>query len=266
MNRIKLKNLLLPLFFLWTVFTANAQKLPTIQQNNLRAPINIKVDGKPNEWRNKFQAYNSSTEIYYTIANDDSNLYLAIQAIEPDIVNKIIGGGVTLTIQKSDKKNVQITYPITNNVIFNLKSRRGIVPDTSAKAADSVMNHNNNILGQKCKWIKVAGIEGLDTLISVYNTDGVRAVGLFDNKRVYTLEFAISFKCLGLSPTDAAKFTYHIQLNGKKVALATTATTEVIGPPISNAELENSIASLNARIARQTAPTDFWGSYTLAKK
>ena len=58
---------------------ANAQKLPNVQQASLRAPENVKVDGKPTEWGDKLQAYNKATDVFYTIANDYNNLYLIIQ-------------------------------------------------------------------------------------------------------------------------------------------------------------------------------------------
>src|ERR1700744_4874348 len=105
------------IFFLSAIcLTANAQKLPNVQPAGIRAPADIKMDGKTTEWNNQFQAYNRATDIYYTLANDDDHLYLTVQATIPDIINKIIGGGITLTIQKSGKKNdkdgISITYPI----------------------------------------------------------------------------------------------------------------------------------------------------------
>jgi len=96
--------------------STNAQKLPNVQTASLRAPANTKIDGKPTEWDNKFQAYNHATEVYYTLANDDDKLYLVVQATDRQIINKIIGGGVTFTVQKSGKKNdkggISITYPL----------------------------------------------------------------------------------------------------------------------------------------------------------
>ena len=37
---------------------AHAQKLPKVQKTSIRAPENIKIDGKANEWDNKYQAFN----------------------------------------------------------------------------------------------------------------------------------------------------------------------------------------------------------------
>lgn len=81
-------------------FAANAQKLPTVQKSSLRAPSNIKIDGETTEWGDKFQAYNTATDIFYTMANDDRGLYLVVQSGDPKIIQRLTGG-ITLTIQKN---------------------------------------------------------------------------------------------------------------------------------------------------------------------
>ncbi|MFD2147970.1 hypothetical protein [Mucilaginibacter antarcticus] len=94
--------------FVSSVLTSAAQRLPDLQKESLRAPADIKIDGKPAEWDNKFRAFNKSTEVFYTIANDDNRLYLTIQADRRNIINKIINGGVALTIKKGGKKTVMV--------------------------------------------------------------------------------------------------------------------------------------------------------------
>src|SRR5476651_2642642 len=86
-------------------FTANAQKLPAVQQVSVYAPVDIKIDGKATEWDNKFQAYNKTAGIYYTLSNNEDHLFLTVQATDPTTINKLVAGGLTLTIQKSGKKN-----------------------------------------------------------------------------------------------------------------------------------------------------------------
>jgi hypothetical protein len=74
---IKMKKLSSYLLFATIVFAnADAQKLPAIQQSSLRAPAGIKIDGKATDWGAQFQAYNTATELYCTIANDAKRLYL----------------------------------------------------------------------------------------------------------------------------------------------------------------------------------------------
>ena len=74
--------------------SAQAQKLPNVQKDGVRAPANIRIDGKTTEWDNKFEAYNKATDVFYTISNDDNYLYVTVQATQAAIIRKIIGGGV----------------------------------------------------------------------------------------------------------------------------------------------------------------------------
>ncbi|HEX8020961.1 hypothetical protein [Mucilaginibacter sp.] len=260
-----------------------AQKLPGIQQSSLRAPSNIKIDGKPTEWNNKFQAYNHATDIFYTMANDDDNLYLIIQATEHTNINKILGGGIVLTINPSNQKNIKnaisITYPLPdmhNRVWVNLKYQPG-----SQTEADSIMNVKNTDYANVSKLIKVTGIKSLDSLISVYNHDGIKAAGAFNNKLFFTYELSISLKQMGLDAIASEKFSYNIKLPGVDMAAvynaAGQATTLAGGvyvvpigplPGVSDEYVKNNQPSFpyKVRIESFTSTTDFWGEYTLAKK
>ena len=98
-----------------TFVNAYAQKLPNVQQSGLRAPANVKIDGKPTEWGN-FAADNYATGLRYTMANDDKNFYLAIQATDPNVLSKITQRGVLLVIdpsgQRTDKNTITVQYPV----------------------------------------------------------------------------------------------------------------------------------------------------------
>ena len=105
-----------------TCFTAQAQKLPNIQQGSLRAPAQVKIDGKATEWGSRFRAYNKATGIYYTLANDDDNLYLAIQAKDALIIRKVLTGGVVFSVNRSvkrDHEQVSLTFPLLATNLSN---------------------------------------------------------------------------------------------------------------------------------------------------
>src|SRR5476651_2358683 len=97
---------------------AYAQKLPAKQEISLRVPAGIKIDGKATEWDNKFQAYNNATELFYTLSNDDDNLYLIVQITKPRVIEKVLNVGITLTINGAGKKddkapeNISIQFPL----------------------------------------------------------------------------------------------------------------------------------------------------------
>src|ERR1700679_404639 len=102
---------------LFLSFLTEAQNLPNIQKASVWAPPNIKIDGKVTEWQDKYQAYNHATDIYYTICNDNDNLYLVIKAtISVVIAGKILAGGISFTVnhtlKKKDTAAITVTYPI----------------------------------------------------------------------------------------------------------------------------------------------------------
>ncbi len=271
------------LFYIVIIFCSVSitQKLPNIQKKSVRTPLNVRVDGKALEWENKFQAYNKSTNVFYTLSNDDNNLYLVVQATDPVIIrNKIIAGGITLVIQKSrrkkDKNGISISYPIiTDEKIwskFNLRNNKDIsaAMGFGVKYDDSVMQYNNNILMVASKIIKVKGLSNVDTLISIYNEERIKIAALFNEQREYTYELSVPLSLLGLSTSTLEIFSYHILLNGgpsKNIPKPYTITSGMNRDhtPYSPSQIDKVNSTLND-LYLSYLTTDFWGEYTLAKK
>lgn len=263
--------LLLPAL-LFSVF-ANAQQLPNIQPGGLRAAANIRVDGKTNEWSGKLQAYNTAIQASYTVSNDDNRLYLTLYATKKEVINKIINGGISFTVNKNARKSViggtTVTYPVFNrdDRPFINANALALIDKESADAnhkADSLMNTFNNTFSSKAKTIRLSGLKDLDTLISVYNKDGIKARGAFDSKLFFTYELSIDLKLLEMSSSEHTKFIYDIRLNevdidyvpGMEIARNDEGFITKIF--VSNPQLANSFASA-------LSTTDCWGEYTLVK-
>jgi hypothetical protein len=201
-------------------FSANAQKLPNIQETSMRAPASIKIDGKRPEWDNQIQAINKAAGVLYTISNDDDKLFLVVLAADLDIANKIINAGLTFTINGSgrahDEGGMSVTFPFLYK-----EDHRDNLP---------LLDYNNEIavwnqqLTAKTKDIRVAGVKGVKDTISIYNTDGIRVAALFGDDEVFTWELAIPLKYLSLSVKDKKPFSYNIKLNG-------SANYPLKGPP-----------------------------------
>ena len=263
--------------------SVTTQKLPNVQEKSLRAPAAIKVDGKPTEWNNQLQAYNKAIECYYTISNENNNLYLTVQATDLDIANKIICRGITLTVngtgKMKDQKGAAITFPVLNVDAFP-RGQRGEpyagmamnLDKPDGWPADSFMVILNKDLSSKAKDIKVKGVKEItDSLISIYNPYGIKAVALFDNKTIFTYELAVPLKYLGLSVKDPKPFVYNIKLTGMANAGRTLAAAARVqrhairGPlvPWRNSDLIT--GPTVERFYALIATTDFWGEYTLAK-
>jgi hypothetical protein len=263
--------LLLFLLFLFFITVAFAQKLPKTQEGSVRAPANAKMDGKIMEWGN-LQAYNSSIGIYFTLANDDDKLYLVIKAIDQLVIRKIIAGGISLTINSDTElqhnKSVTITYPLfgqKNWPTISVKDRP-MVKDSNIYhlQIDSFIKASNQQLGNRSKEIKVLGDTGLeDTLVSVYNQEGIKAVSQFDRQINYVYELAIPFKYLGLSFKKQLQFRYKIQLNGSSFAEG-TIVEEIEGGTRTRWYGSTHASMEDMQFIRY--PTNLWGNYTLVKK
>lgn len=270
----------LVLLLLNTSLPSVAQKLPNIQKESIWAPANVAIDGKATEWGN-FMAYNKATQISYTLCNDNENLYLAVQTDQSAVTNKIMKGGITLLIQKSGAKKgkdaMSINFPVCGKTkpIF-VTHRKGDLPPPKELAdhiADSIMHVNNNKLASNEKWIRTQGLTNIDTLISIYNTDGIRMANAFDLRKVYTCELSVNLKCLGLETNNIPKLAYHIIIKGESGSNRSNTPmftfirgTNADGTPKTQAQLNEATAQVNAIDQMLNSTTDFWGEYTLARK
>jgi hypothetical protein len=241
---------------------AKAQKLPNIQKESVRAPANIKVDGKATEWDNKFKAQNNATELFYTISNDDENLYLTVQTKFKDVIDKIMRGGITLNINQTlDKKSnspVSVTYPSldapgTSNItnMLTLKNYPEANPGKEPVSFDDV----SKAFTTRSKVVVVGGIKGIaNGEISIYNESGILVASHFTDDFGYTYELAIPIKHLSLPDNGTKAFSYQIKVNEPK-PLTPKYNGNGPPPPPPPPMLRTSVAA-----------TDFWGEYTLAKK
>lgn len=240
-----------------SVTSVIAQKLPNVQNESVRAPSNIKIDGKATEWNDKLKAQNSATELFYTLSNDDENLYLTVQTKFNDIIDKIMRGGITLnvnpTVAKKSESHVSITYPsldvtgvssLTNKI--TVKNSPEANPDANPVSIDDL----NKAFATQSKVVAVSGINGIQSgEISIYNENGIQAASHFDDNLGYTYELAIPLKYLSLPDNGSKPFSYQIKVNEPKLF----TRLEGVRP---SAPMKRTAA----------AATDVWGEYTLAKK
>jgi hypothetical protein len=261
------------ILFFYANLTAVSQRLPNLQKESLRAPADIKIDGKAAEWDNKFRAFNKSTEVFYSISNDDNRLYLTIQADRRNIINKIINGGIALTINKDNKKGrgmgASITFPV-----FKGHERPGMdFRDADAAASDAEAAKNaatamvlsNLSINSFSRYIRTSNIPGVDTLLSVEKASGINASAAVDIKMALTVEFAIDLKLLALSAAEQNKLSYHIQL----IAVDQTGIPEIEVVDGTEGLKKDSLQIQRPTKTEQYSSsrfnTDFTAEYTLAK-
>ncbi|GAB3929837.1 hypothetical protein GCM10028827_24410 [Mucilaginibacter myungsuensis] len=245
---------------------ANAQKLPAVQILPVRAPANVKVDGKAEEW-GEMKAYNKATSIAYTVANDESNLYLIAKITDTEIASKVIRGGITLGVNLESKKNTKdapsVTFPKYEN------EKQVLIIPTRPMRTDSFVMIRNTMISERLKDIGVSELQGLPNgLISLYNDMGIKAAARFDADMNFIYELAVPLKYLGLNVADKKKFNYNVKLTGimanggqvhtlngrDDVLMFTSASGQVLG-----------LGRNDPRNMELNYPTDFWGTYTLIK-
>lgn len=275
------------LFLLVFLFSAivNAQKLPNKQETSLRSPGNIKIDGRAAEWGGQFAAYNKNTKLSYTVSNNDDNLYLTVQATDSATIQQIITHGLTFTVngsaKKNDKQHVAITFPLFKNFGDYRSINRNLAynpaffltnPIDIKRVTDSLVYTMNNEIITKSNEFSVTGISsGADTTLQIDNKTGIKAIGLFENKNTYTLEFSIPVKYL---EGHLDKLSYNVKINGTPAKDAPHIVTRSRIVTVNAQDLSNINQELMKTINSTPRPSipvvdepiDFWGEYTLAKK
>jgi len=247
-----------------------------VQKESVRAPENIKIDGKTPEWpNNKLQVYNADNKMSYTVSNDDQNLYLTLRTTYFYGSAKVIRGGVTFTVtHTTDKKARQkatdymsVTFPCVSNeaagsIISSINDYQPMGRDTvrQQRAHDSLVRIVDAKTTAAIKEFKISGFKDIsDNTLSIYNTTGIKAMGTFNRAMAFVLEMAIPLKDLGLSVNDATPFSYNIRLE-------VPDSFKLNEPMDMGAPTSVQQAQAMEGFAYLRTPTDFWGEYTLAKK
>jgi hypothetical protein len=201
-------------------YSADAQKLNNVQEGSVSAPADVKADGKLKEWANPLQAYNKATRLYYTLANDGQNLYLAIQSTDQINNRKIIAGGISFTIntegKKKDKGAFLVTFPVVSQSAMRGQfRRRGGAGGQQGGLDSAAIVAMRKQIAASAKEITVSGFPAIaDSVISIYNEYGIKAAVDYDAKGDLVYELALPLKLLNISVDDTKEFAYNIKVNG----------------------------------------------------
>lgn len=281
--------------------SANAQKTTNIQETAVWVPENMKVDGKLTEWNDSFQSMNKSTQLYYTLSNDDKNLYLVIKSAKSFSANKLVAGGLNLTInavgKKSDDNAVIITFPMSNiaslsSLVAPTVRQEGYNGRPKEELDPALVAEVHRTSIEAAKEIKLKGVKEVkDSIISIYNEYGFKGLINYDDKGNLTYELAVPLKYLHL--TDGTAFAYNVKLNGiggnslnpipaplagggsgipqptpnefTRDARVVSATGNIGGSGGFSAGPGSTRPADSINLQDMMFPTDFWGKYSLAK-
>ncbi|MGY3212786.1 hypothetical protein [Mucilaginibacter sp. HD30] len=248
---------------------AQAQKLPNKQEVSFKAPANVKIDGKAAEWGD-FKAYNSATGLFYTLANDEQNLYLIIQAGNRRAMNKIFAGGISLLLTNTTNADKNARGIITYLALA--KSNRFAIVEM---LKDTTAMNFKAINGAMAASLKTIGVKNLNDIsedvISVYNDYGIMAASYLTDRETYTCEIAIPLKNLKSFINSKSVINYTLQanaesLNSMKVVVNGKEVDDATANPRVMEMMNKIYQSEDGASLRETmSDTNVSGEYTLAK-
>jgi len=203
-----------------TCFTAFAILLVQLSlraqevEEDIRMVKPFKADGISNEWDEPLNQYNDATKLAFALANDDKNLYIIIESLDPQTTFSILRGGITLNINTEGKKKDGI------KLIFPFMERPPMPKDRDVAAAE-----NNNIptheqiergrdQGAMNKSIKVLGFKNIkDGDLPTANTYGIETGMSIRPNRDLIYELSIPLSQLDVSLDLNKPLAYNIKLN-----------------------------------------------------
>ena len=264
-----MKHLLFLLTAVIAVVNASAQKLPNKQEGSLKAPANVKVDGKLNEW-GELKAYNSATGLFYTLANDEQNLYLAIRINNKPLMAKIFGAGISLAFKPAG--NAAKKEDASINFLAFPKDNRFAIDELLKDTVANDLKVINKAINAALKTIIVKNLDDVKgDSISVYNDYGIMAASYLNDTKNYTCEIAIPLKHLKSFISTNALINYTLQANA-----VTLSSMKVVmnGKVVDNASASPQIMEMMNRMSQADKSgglnelmndTNVSGQYTLAK-
>ena len=193
-----------------------ANSLPAFSQRKAETIITkwaekpVKVDGLMDDWPDSLTLFNDATKLFYSLSNDEENLYLTIRSSSRENLSKILLGGISFTanIESKKKDAPKVTFPVldrTPGKNRNVKNQQTDIPEMQKQVLSRI------------KEIKVEGFkEIIDGGISLYNTYGIKAAVAFDANNNLIQEIAIPLSLLNLKGNRPDLVTYNIKINGVK--------------------------------------------------
>ncbi len=285
-------------------FRLTAQKLPDVQESAFWLSYPLKVDGKLDSGGIDLKAYNKNTKLFYSICNDDKNLYLVLKSTDAANNTKIMMGGISVTVNPSDKKKDKngytVTFPVISRAARGQRGQRGGGSGGFGRgmgqAGESGQRPDSAAIAEmrrqqiaQLKEISVSGFKDItDSLISIYNEYGIKVAVNYDNEGSFIYELAIPFRQLGMDPDKQKEFMYNVKVNGRQIGNGGTFAARGEGEGGTGAGMGrrggsgggfSGGGSGGGGFSRGGAggsrggfdpsvfePTDFWGKYSPAKK
>ncbi|WP_188754125.1 hypothetical protein [Pedobacter psychrotolerans] len=202
-------NIKLITLFLFSIisccYSLSAQEV----EENIRMNKAFKADGISNEWNEPLNQYNDATKLAFALANDDQNLYIIIESLDPQTTFSILRGGITLNINTEGKKKDGI------KLIFPLMDKPPIPKDTEGKDKpwpnEGSEIHDPNAVN---KSIKISGFKNIaDGNLPAINQSGITTGMSIHPNRDLIYELSIPLAQLQVSLDFKKPLVYNVKIN-----------------------------------------------------
>ncbi|KQM72619.1 hypothetical protein ASE74_22350 [Pedobacter sp. Leaf216] len=177
-------------------------------EENIRMVKPFKADGVSNEWNEPLNQYNDATKLAFALANDDKNLYIIIESLDPQTTFSVLRGGITLNINTEGKKKdgMKLTFPLMDRPPMPTEGEEHHAPLSPDGATHDPVAMN--------KSIRVSGFKNIpDGELPATNQVGLETgMSIHPNRDlIYELSIPLAQLQVGLDLKKA--LVYNIKIN-----------------------------------------------------
>lgn len=193
---------------LLTSFSLKAQNV----EENIRMVKPFKADGLSDEWEEPLNQYNDATKLAFALANDDKNLYIIIESLDPQTTFSVLRGGITLNINTQGKKKdgIKLIFPLIERPPMLKASEMTEGKDRATPQWQEDRSREQTVM----KSIKIFGFKNIkDGNLPVVNEEDIKTgMNIRPNKDL-TYELSIPLVQLEVSLDMKTPLVYNIKIN-----------------------------------------------------
>lgn len=210
MNNLVKLSLCLPALLLNVAVQAQSKTTSALQA----PPAGITIDGDIKEWGDSLRYYDAEQKINYSLANDNTNLYMAIRINDRSEQVRIMAGGLTWGIDPKGKKKetFSMTFPLAQTDAFGNTEQSAFQgkPDTTRQSHDEMMQARLT----KMRNIKVEGFKDVENdIITTSNTYGFKAAISYDDNGYLIYEAAIPLTLFHTDDITKNEWAFEFKIN-----------------------------------------------------
>lgn len=187
-----------------------AQKEDPDADVNIWAQHPVIIDGNSAEWHEPLNNYNSATKLAFGLANDQNNLYMIIESLDPATTSRMISGGLTLNINTAGKKK--------EGIILKFLGMQQPPPPSNHDQSDTLNRpiEKREHPPHDLKVIQVSGFKNIaDGVLAIPNKNGLEIAAAFNKQGDYICELSIPLSSLELKGNGLGAIAYNIKLNNR---------------------------------------------------